>query len=44
MSHYQLNYVAELLNLGTCLFRPGYIQTWAPLGGGHGGRVSKQGA
>jgi len=41
MSHYQLNYVAELLNHGTCLFRPGYIQTWTDLGGGHGGRVSK---
>jgi len=31
MSHYQLNYVAELLNKGTCLFRPGYLQTWAQL-------------
>jgi len=34
--NYQLNYVAELLNKGTCLFRPGYLQTWAQLGGGHG--------
>jgi len=41
MSHYQLNYVAELLNSGTCLFRPGYSQTWAQLGGGHGGSVTK---
>jgi len=31
MSHF--NYVAELLNLGTCLLRPGYLQTWAQLGG-----------
>jgi len=36
MSHYQLNYAAELLNQSTCLFRPGYLQTWAQLGGGHG--------
>jgi len=36
MSHYQLSYVAELLNKGTCLFRPGYLQTWAQLRGGHG--------
>jgi len=41
VSHYQLNYVAELLNEGTCLFRPGYIQAWAQLGGGHRGSVSK---
>jgi len=41
MSHYQLNYVAELLNLGICLFRPGHLQTWAQLGRGHGGSVSK---
>jgi len=34
MSHYQLNYVAELLHEGTFLFRPGYIQTWAQLGRG----------
>jgi len=27
MSHCQLNYVAELLNKGTCLFRPGYQST-----------------
>jgi len=28
MNHYyQLNYVAELLNYGTCLFVPGYLQT-----------------
>jgi len=32
-----MNYVRELLNYGTCLFRPGYLQTWAQLGGGHGG-------
>jgi len=36
MSHYQLIYVAELPNKGTCLFRPGYLQTWAQLCGGHG--------
>jgi len=41
MRHYQLNYVAELLNWGTDLFRPGYLHTWAQLGGGHEGRVSK---
>jgi len=41
MSHYQLNYIAELLNWGNCLFREVYLQTWAQLGGGHGGRVSK---
>jgi len=23
-------------NKGTCLFRPGYLQTWAQLHGGHG--------
>jgi len=34
MGHYQLNYVAELLNWGTCLFRPGYLQTWTQFGGG----------
>ena len=28
MSHYQLNYIAELLN------RPGYLQTWAQSSGG----------
>jgi len=37
----QLNYVAELLNWSTCLFRPGYLQTWVQLGGGHGGCGSK---
>jgi len=36
MSHYQLNYVAELLNSGTCFFRPGYLQAWVQLGGGTG--------
>jgi len=37
MSHYyQLDYVAELLNKGTCLFRPGCLQTWAHLRGEHG--------
>jgi len=36
MSHYQLNYASELLNSGTYLFRPGYLQAWAQLGGGHG--------
>jgi len=41
MSHYHLNCVAELLNWETCLFRPGYLQIWAQLGGGHGGSVSK---
>jgi len=41
MSHNQLNHVAELLNQGTCLFRPGYSQTWAQLGRGHGGYVNK---
>jgi len=35
MSYYQLNYVAELLHSSTCLFRPGYSQTCAQLGGGH---------
>jgi len=44
MSHFQLNYVAESLNLGTCLFRPGYLQAWAQLRGGNGGSVSKYGA
>jgi len=38
MGHYQLNYVAELLNQGTFLFMPGYLQTWAQFGGE---RVSK---
>jgi len=37
MSHYQFNYVTGLLKKGTCLFRSGYLQTWAQLGGGHGG-------
>jgi len=41
MSHYQLNYGAELQKLGTCLFRPGCLQTWAQLSGGHVGSVSK---
>jgi len=41
MSHYQLNYVVVLLNQGTCLFRPWYLQAWAQLGEGHGGSVSK---
>jgi len=41
MSHYQLNYEAELQNKGTCLSRPGYLQTRAQLGGGHRGSVSK---
>jgi len=41
MSHYHLNYVAELLYQGTCLFRPGYLQAWVQLGRGHGGSVSK---
>ena len=36
MSHYQLNYAAELLNSGTCFFRPGYLQAWVQLGGGTG--------
>jgi len=27
IDNYQLNYVAELLNWSTCLFRPGYLQT-----------------
>jgi len=31
-----LNYVAELLNKATCLFKPRYLQTWAQLRGGHG--------
>jgi len=44
MSHYQLNYATELLNLWTCLFRPGFLQTWAQLGGGHGRSVIKEGA
>jgi len=39
MSHYQFNYVAELLKKGTGLFRSGYLQTCAQLGGGHGGLV-----
>jgi len=28
-----LSWVTELW--GTCLFRPGYLQTWAQFGGGH---------
>ena len=36
MRHYQLNYAAELLNWSTCLFRPGYLQTWAQISEGHG--------
>jgi len=40
-SHYQLNYVVELLNKGICLLRPRYLQIWAQLGGGLGGSVSK---
>jgi len=39
--HYQLSYVPELLNWGTWLFRPGYLQTWAQVCGGNGGRFSK---
>jgi len=41
VSHNQLNNAAELLNYVTCLFRPGYSQTWAQLGGEYGGYVSK---
>jgi len=40
MSHHQLNYVAELLNKGTCLFRPGRLQTGA-ITWGTRGSVSK---
>jgi len=41
MSHYQLSYVPELLDWGTCLFRPGYLHTWAQLCWGRGGHFSK---
>jgi len=41
MTHYQLNYVTELLNWGTSLFRPGCTQAWAQLGGEPRGCVSK---